>query len=166
METRGGQAGFGPVYAPGSKALILGTYPSPKSFEAGFYYGHARNRFWPLLAALAGRALPEDIPQKTALVLETGLALWDVLERCEITGAQDSSIRAAQPNDIAALVRQTQIEAVFCNGAAAHRLYSRHCQAATGLAAVRLPSTSPANAAFSFQRLLAAWQPLRAYMDL
>ena len=161
METRGRQQSFAPVCSPASHTLILGSYPSPKSFEYGFYYGHPHNRFWPLLALLTGRGTPVTIEQKTALILENGLALWDSLARCEITGASDASIRHPVPNDIASLVRATNITAIFCNGDAAYRYYRRCCEPAAGIAAVRLPSTSPANAAFSLARLASAWQPLR-----
>lgn len=162
---RGAQQSFGPVAAPGARALILGTYPSPKSFEQGFYYGHPQNRFWPLLARLAGRQqVPADVPGRRQLVLAMGLALWDVLARCRITGAADASIRDAEPNDVAGLVRQLGIQAVFCNGAQSHRLYRRHCQAAAGIEAVCLPSTSPANAAWSLERLAIAWAPVADFM--
>ena len=164
MPTRGQQPGFGPVCAPGSAALILGTYPSPKSFEAGFFYGHPQNRFWPLMAALAGAPAPTTIAEKKALILDQGLALWDVLERCTITGASDASITDPVPNDLADLIARTAITRVFCNGAAAHRLYVRYAQPHTGLPALRLPSTSPANAAFGMARLIQAWQPVQACM--
>lgn len=164
MRHRGQQQGFEPVYSAASRALILGSYPSPKSFEFGFYYGHPQNRFWPLIAALAGQPVPEDIPAKTALILSSGLALWDSLVRCEIIGASDTSIKNPEPNDIAALLPHTRIEAVFCNGAASHKFYERYCRPSTGIAATCLPSTSPANAAYSMQRLLDAWAPLRDYI--
>ena len=160
---RQGITGFGPVYTGASRALILGSYPSPKSFEVGFYYGHPQNRFWPLLAALFGAALPQSIEEKAALITQNGLALWDSLATCTITGASDSSITDAVPNDIAGLVAKTRIEAVFCNGTAAHRFYHQYCEPQTGLPALRLPSTSPANAAWGLPRLLAAWQPVRAF---
>lgn len=166
MQHRGSQTGFPPVYSPESKALILGTYPSPKSFEAGFYYYHPQNRFWPLLAALTSSALPSSIPQKKQLVLSSGLALWDTLESCEILGASDSSIKNPVPNDIASLVGKTEIQAVFCNGSAACKFYRKYCLASTGIEPVSLPSTSPANAAFSFEKLLQAWQPLASYLSV
>lgn len=163
MQPRGAQKSFGPVWGPASRALVLGSYPSPKSFENNFYYGHPQNRFWPLLAALTGSAVPNTIEEKKALVLHNSLALWDALERCEITGASDTSIKNPVPNDIAGLIAQSRITAVFCNGAASHNIYTRYCKPQTGIEAVRLPSTSPANAAFSMQRLHAAWQPLTAF---
>lgn len=164
MQTRGNQQGFGPVWAKTSRALILGSYPSPKSFEYGFYYGHPQNRFWPLLATLAAKPLPQTIEEKKAMILSNNLALWDSLSRCEIVGASDASIKNPQPNDIVGLLRKTKIEAVFCNGAASHKFYQRYCQPQTGISATCLPSTSPANAAFSMQKLLQAWAPLQEYI--
>jgi len=115
---------FAPVYNEHSRALILGTWPSPKSREMAFYYGHPQNRFWPMMAALTGEPVPkrEDIEAKKQIILRHGLALWDTLESCTITGASDASIRDVVPNDIAALLQKVPIEAVFCNGATAYRI--------------------------------------------
>lgn len=162
FENRG--RSFAPVFSRHSRALILGSYPSPKSFEVGYNYGHPQNRFWPLIAALAGRPSPTTLAERHALILESNLALWDSLESCQIIGASDASIIDPVPNDIPWLLTQAPIEAVFCNGAAAHRYYRLFCQEATGLAAAKLPSTSPANAGYRFERLLAAWVPLREYI--
>ena len=150
---------FAPVYNAHSRALILGTWPSPKSREMAFYYGHPQNRFWPMLAALTGEQTParEDIEAKKQIILRHGLALWDTLERCTITGASDASIRDAVPNDIAGLLRKAPIRAVFFNGTAAYGIYTKYQQPLTGIPAVRLPSTSPANAACSPARLEALW---------
>ena len=150
---------FEPVCGPASRALILGTWPSPKSREMSFYYGHPQNRFWPLMAALTGEPVParEDIAAKKQIILRHGLALWDTLERSTITGASDASIRDAVPNDIAALLEKVPIEAVFCNGAAAYKIYTRYLLPVSGIPAVRLPSTSPANAACRPQQLQALW---------
>lgn len=151
---------FDPVYNEGSRALILGTWPSPKSREMAFYYGHPQNRFWPMLARITGEPAParEDIEAKKQIILRHGLALWDTLASCTITGASDASIRDVVPNDIAALLRAAPIEAVLCNGAAAHRIYTRYLLPVSGIPAVRLPSTSPANAACSAQRLEQEWR--------
>ena len=150
---------FLPVYDENSRALILGTWPSPKSREMGFYYGHPQNRFWPLLAALTGEPVParEAIAAKKQLLLRHGLALWDTLERCTITGASDASIRDAVPNDIAALLENAPIQAVFCNGATAYRLYQKYLEPVSGIPAVKLPSTSPANAACRPETLRQVW---------
>ena len=150
---------FAPVYNEHSRALILGTWPSPKSREMSFYYGHPQNRFWPMLAALTGEPVParEDIEAKKQIILRHGLALWDTLESCTITGASDASIKDVEPNDLAALVNRLGVQAIFCNGATSGRLYRKYAQPLTGLEAVVLPSTSPANAAFTMPRLLDAW---------
>ena len=148
---------FEPVFGPASRALILGSWPSPESWRQGFYYGHPRNRFWPLLAELCGAQTPATVEEKRALILQNGLALWDVLERCTVTGASDASIKDPVPVDLAALLKQAPVEAVFCNGATAFRLYETLLRPVSGIPAVRLPSTSPANAAFSMEKLAAAW---------
>ncbi len=148
---------FEPVFGPASRALILGSWPSPESWRQGFYYGHPRNRFWPLLAELCGAQTPATVEEKRTLILQNGLALWDVLERCTVTGASDASIKDPVPVDLAALLQQAPVEAVFCNGATAFRLYEKMLRPVSGIPAVRLPSTSPANAAFSMEKLAAAW---------
>lgn len=155
---------FAPVYSSHSRALILGSYPSPQSFEGGFYYMHPQNRFWPLIAALAGRAVPVTIEEKKAIILQNNLALWDSLENCRIIGASDSSIEAPMPNKIGRLVREAGIEAIFCNGAASWKYYHSYCEEDAGLPATCMPSTSPANARYSLARLREEWAPLAAYM--
>ena len=147
---------FPPVYGPDSRTLIVGTWPSPKSREQGFFYGHPQNRVWPLLARLLGAPVPRDIPEKKALILAHGLALWDTVESCVITGASDASIRDVVPTDIAGLARKAPLRRVLCNGATAYRLYEKYSHV-PGLQAVKLPSTSPANAAWTLDKLAAAW---------
>ncbi|HJA26352.1 MAG TPA: DNA-deoxyinosine glycosylase [Candidatus Fournierella merdigallinarum] len=157
---------FEPVYGPASRVLILGSWPSPESWRQGFYYGHPRNRFWPLLARLCGAETPQTVGQKRALILQNGLALWDVLESCTVTGASDASIKDPVPVDLAALLKAAPIRAVLCNGATAWRLYEALLRPVSGIAAVRLPSTSPANAAWSMDRLAAAWgEALGPWLD-
>ena len=152
--------GLPPLHGARANALILGSFPSPKSREQGFFYGHKQNRFWPMMAALTGEPVPkrEDIEAKKQIILRHGLALWDTLESCTITGASDASIRDVVPNDIAALLQKVPIEAVFCNGATAYRIYTKYLQPVTGLAAVKLPSTSPANAAWRLESLCEVWR--------
>lgn len=151
--------GLPPVHGETAGALILGSFPSPKSREQGFFYGHPQNRFWPMLAAISGQPAPawDDIPAKKSLILQNGLALWDVIRCCSIRGASDASIRDVEPNDLAVLIRALGVRAVFCNGAAAARLYEKYARQAAGIPAVRLPSTSPANAACGFAALCRAW---------
>lgn len=150
---------FAPVYTEHAHTLIVGTWPSPKSRAQGFYYGHPRNRFWPMLARLLGVPVPADIPAKVALIQHHGLALWDTIEHCTITGASDASIRDVTPTDIAGLCRCAPIRTVLCNGAAAYRLCARYQALPPEVQAVQLPSTSPANAAWRMDALAAAWGP-------
>ena len=147
---------FAPVYTRESRTLIVGTWPSPKSRAQGFYYGHPQNRFWPMLAKLLCQPAPGTIEEKIALLCANGLALWDTVEHCEITGASDASIRGATPTDIEGLCRIAPIRRVLCNGATAYRLYEKYSRV-PGLEAVKLPSTSPANAAWTMDKLAAAW---------
>ena len=151
--------GLPPLHGTRAAVLILGSFPSPKSREQGFFYGHPQNRFWPLMASLTGEPVPDwaDIEAKKRIILDHGLAVWDTIGACDIRGASDASIRNVEPNDVAALVRRLGVQAVFCNGAASGRVYARYAQPMTGLPATVLPSTSPANAAWSMEKLQAAW---------
>ena len=149
---------FAPVFDRNSRILILGTFPSVKSRENQFYYGHPQNRFWKVAAALTGGAIPQTIEEKKKLLLAGHIAVWDVIASCEIEGSSDSSIRNVVPNDIAGLLGQTNIQAVFCNGGKAYELYAKYCEKACGRQAVKLPSTSPANAAWSLERLTESWR--------
>ena len=146
-----------PVFDENSRILLLGSFPSPKSRETGFYYGHPQNRFWKVLSAVLSVPEPHSVEEKREMLLSHGIALWDVLASCEIDGASDASIRDVVPNDIAALLQKVPIEAVFCNGATAYRIYTKYLQPVTGLAAVKLPSTSPANAACRPEMLRQVW---------
>ena len=151
---------FPAVYDRASCVLLLGSIPSPKSREVGFYYGHPQNRFWKVLAAVLGEPLPDTIPQKKAMLKKHHIALWDVLESCTIVGASDTSIEDAVPNKISELVKATRVERIFCTGATAHRLYQKYCAADVGIDAVKLPSTSPANCAVSFEKLVEAYRKI------
>ena len=149
---------FPPVYNEHSRLLILGSFPSVASREQQFYYGHPQNRFWRLLAALCGEATPQTVEQKKALCLMHGVALWDVIESCEIEGSSDSSIREVTVNDLTPILTQCRIRAIYANGSTAWRLFQRYQRERIGRDAVKLPSTSPANAAWNFDRLKEAWQ--------
>lgn len=151
---------FPPVADAGCHTLILGSFPSVKSREDGFFYGHPQNRFWRVLAAVYGEDVPADIPAKKALLLRHGLALWDVIASCEIVGSSDASVRNAVPVDIAHVTEAAPIRRVICNGALSAKLYRKHLQPITGIAALTAPSTSPANAAWSLEKLTAAWGAL------
>lgn len=146
-----------PVYDKNSKILILGSFPSVKSREAQFFYGHPQNRFWKVLSAVLGCECPVTTEEKKAMLLSHNIAVWDVIGSCEITGSSDASIRAVVPNDIAGLVAKTSITHIFTNGATSSNMYKRYCCNRVGIGAVRLPSTSPANASYSLERLTAEW---------
>ncbi len=150
---------FSPIYDEKAKILILGTFPSVKSRENEFYYGHPQNRFWKVLSAVFSDTLPETIPEKRDFLLKHRIALWDVIQSCNITGSADSSIKKAVPNDIPGLLEKTQIKKVFCNGKKAHGLYLQHFKSIS-LPVKALPSTSPANAAWSLEKLIHAWKSI------
>lgn len=149
-----------PVFDANSRILILGSFPSVRSREVGFFYGHPQNRFWRTLAYVFGDGVPQTTDEKRAFLLSHGVALWDVIASCEITGSSDSSIRNATPNDLGVILKNAPIERIFTNGTTAHRLYCKYLQPETGRAATCLPSTSPANAAWTQAHLNEAWSVL------
>lgn len=151
-----------PVYDENSRVLILGSFPSVKSREAMFFYGHPQNRFWRVLAAVCERPVPVSVEEKRTLLLEERIALWDVIASCEITGSSDSSIRNVVPNDLGRILNTARIEKIFVNGKTAEKYYRRWLLGVTKREAVCLPSTSPANAAWSLERLTAAWRVIRS----
>lgn len=150
--------GFPPLFDSDSRTLILGSFPSVKSREQQFYYGHPQNRFWKVLAALYDAPLPQSREEKVEFILSRNLALWDVIESCDIAGSSDASIRNAEVTDLPLILRQTKIGRIFVNGATAYRLYEKYQEPLIHREAVRLPSTSPANAAWTLERLTEAWR--------
>ena len=152
---------FPPVYDQNAEMLILGTFPSVKSRENAFYYGHPQNRFWKLLARLYGEKTPDTIEEKKAFLLIHRIALWDVIRHCEIEGSADQSIANAAANDIPALLKQTQIRNIYCNGKKAYELYQKFFKDTGEIHAFCLPSTSPANAAWTMEKLIPAWEIIR-----
>lgn len=153
-----------PLFDAHSRVLVLGTMPSPKSREAGFYYYHPQNRFWPVLSEVLGEPLPADREGRRALCLRHGVALWDVLASCEIVGASDAAIRDPVPNDLTPLLAQADLRAIFATGAKATALYRRLIEPVTGRPVIGLPSTSPANAAWSRERLVEAYRVITEYL--
>ena len=151
---------FEPVYDKDSEILILGTLPSVKSRENNFYYGHKQNRFWKVLATLLKEPVPDTIEEKKTMLLAHRIALWDVIQSCDIKGSSDSSIKNVQPTDIGMILEKTNVTQIYANGNKAGQLYKRYQFPVTGIEATVLPSTSPANAAWSLARLCEAWKTI------
>ena len=152
---------FGPLFGPESRILILGSFPSVKSREQNFFYGHPQNRFWKVIAALFDQPVPATIPEKKELILSHGLALWDSIASCVITGSSDASIRDVRANDLRIILDSCPIERIYCNGQKSHEMYNKYILPVLGREAVCLPSTSPANAQWSLEKLTAAWAVLK-----
>ena len=152
---------FEPVFDENSKVLILGTFPSVKSRENQFYYGHPQNRFWKVIAGLTESEVPQTIEEKKKLLLEHGIAIWDVIESCDIIGSSDSSIKNVVPADIESVVANSKIQNIYANGGTEKKLYEKYSKKKTGREIIGLPSTSPANAAYSLERLLECWQKVK-----
>lgn len=149
---------FDPVFDENSRILILGSLPSVASREQNFYYGHPRNRFWKILAAMFDETIPDSIEEKKQFLLRHRIALWDVIESCLISGSSDASIKEAVPNNLQEILNKASIAAVFCNGQTAAQLYHRYQEKQTGLKGEVLPSSSPANAACSLEKLTEIWK--------
>lgn len=151
--------GFEPVFDERCRVLVLGSFPSVLSRQNQFYYGNPQNRFWRVLASVVGEEVPAvgDVPGKRALLLRHGVALWDVIESCDVRGSSDASIKNVTPSDVARITRVAPLEAVLCNGGTAGRLYRRWLESVTGIEAEVLPSTSPANASWGLGRLVERW---------
>ena len=155
---------FPPLYDAQSEILILGSFPSVKSREQQFFYGHPQNRFWRVTAAVFGAEVPVTIEEKRAFLLQNHIALWDVIASCEITGSSDSSIRNVVPNDLTPIFKIAQIRQIYVNGGTAAKYYDKYQKPILQKDAIRLPSTSPANAAWSVERLISVWQCIRNHI--
>ena len=155
---------FDAFFDKDSRVLILGTIPSPKSREQGFYYGHPQNRFWKVLADVLDEEFPQTVEERKGFLKRNYIALWDVLESCEIKGASDVSIRNARPNDMNRILQEADIRAIFATGAKAAQLYKKLCFPECGVEAVRLPSTSPANCGCSYEKLREAYSQICDYV--
>lgn len=150
-----------PVYDKNSKILILGSFPSVKSREECFFYGHPQNRFWKVLSAVLGEELPVTIQDKKAMLLENNIALWDVIKSCDIEGSSDSSIKNVVANDLRVILETSDIKQIYVNGKKAEELYKKYIYSQIKQTAICLPSTSPANAVWSLERLIAAWECIK-----
>ena len=151
-----------PFYDRKSTILILGSFPSVKSREQMFFYGHPQNRFWKVISSVFGDKEPETVPEKKTFLKRHHVALWDVIGSCDIEGSSDSSIENVIVNDISKILNEADIRGVFVNGKTAEKYYKRYIEPKTGIKAVCLPSTSPANAAWSVDKLIDEWK-LRIY---
>ena len=150
-----------PLFDSSSRILILGSFPSVKSREGLFFYHHPQNRFWKVLAGVLEEPVPGSIEEKKIFLLKHRIALWDVIASCTIEGSSDSTIKNVVPNDLSGILSAADISRIFCNGGASFQYYKKYQEPRTGRAAVRLPSTSPANAAWSLDRLIREWAAIR-----
>jgi len=146
-----------PTFNEHSRVLILGSFPSVKSREMMYFYGHPQNRFWKIMAALFGETVPETVTEREAFLLRNRVAVWDSIRQCTITGSSDASIRDVIPNDLSPILDAAPIEQIFCNGKKSWDMYHRYIEPETGRKAICLPSSSPANAAWSLEKLTQAW---------
>lgn len=152
---------FEPVFNKESKILILGSFPSVKSRENNFYYGHPQNRFWKVLAQLFEANVPQTIEEKKTFLLEHHIAIWDVIESCTIIGSSDASIKDVVVNDFSKVLEHSVVERIYVNGGKAYELYRKYAQERIGIQAIKLPSTSPANAAWNLEKLCNAWSIIK-----
>ena len=150
-----------PVFDKDSKVLILGSFPSVRSREEGFFYGHPQNRFWKVTSQIFGEELPVTIDEKKAFLIRNHIALWDVIGSCEIDGSSDSSIRDVTVNDLSVILGTADIRAIFLNGKKAEQYYLKYLFPILKRDAVCLPSTSPANAAWNLEKLADAWKIIK-----
>lgn len=150
-----------PFYEKNSEVLILGSFPSVKSREQMFFYGHPQNRFWRVVASVYGCDVPQTIPEKRKFLLENKVALWDVIGECDIQGSADTSIKNVIPNDLSIILNNANIKRIFVNGKTAEKYFIKYIQNKIGQSAICLPSTSPANATWSQERLIEEWKQIR-----
>lgn len=150
-----------PLYDKNSRVLILGSFPSVKSREAQFFYGHPQNRFWKVTSAVFNEPVPQNVPEKRDFLLRNHVALWDVIRSCDIQGSADSTIKNVTPNDLSVILREADIKEIFVNGKTAEKYYNKYTKDLIKRSAICLPSTSPANAAWSVEKLIEAWQMIK-----
>lgn len=154
-----------PLFNEESRVLVLGSFPSVKSREGRFFYHHPQNRFWRVISSVFEEPVPVTIEEKRELLLRCKVAVWDVIQSCEITGSSDSSIRNVIPNDLGKVLNHSKIQRIFANGSTSYQLYMKYIHPVTGMEIFKLPSTSPANAAYSLERLLKEWSILKSYTE-
>ncbi len=152
---------FPPLYDKSSKILILGSFPSVKSRKQLFFYGHKQNRFWKVISTVFDSPTPESTEEKRAFLLSNNIALWDVIASCEITGSSDSSIKNVIANDLSEIIKNADIKQIFVNGKTAEKYYNKYTKSVINRDAICLPSTSPANATWSVERLIQSWKIIK-----
>lgn len=153
-----------PLYSSGSRVLILGSFPSIKTREYGFFYGHPQNRFWPIMEVLFDTKLTRDIEERKNFILEKKLALFDSIFQCDIIGSSDASIEKVVPSDLSSVFQEASIQKVFCNGGTSHKYYKKYHEKKYGIKAEVLPSSSPANARYRLDDLVEKWKIILEYV--
>lgn len=157
---------FSPIYNKESRILILGSFPSVKSRENNFYYGHPQNRFWKVLARVLETEVPQTIDEKKAMLLEHHIAIWDVIKSCSIIGSSDTSIKDVKVNDFSEILQASAIQTIYVNGGKAYELYHKYAEPKTGIQAIKLPSTSPANAVWNIDKLYEEWKQIKEKLEI
>ena len=156
---------FPPLFDSESRTLILGSFPSVKSRENNFYYGHPQNRYWKVLANVLEVEVPQTVEEKRAMLLDNHIAIWDVIHSCSIIGSSDTSIKDVVVNDFSEILEHSQVKTIYVNGGKAYDLYHKYAEKNTGIKAIKLPSTSPANAAWKLDRLCEVWGQIREVLN-
>lgn len=154
---------FEPIFDKNSEILVLGSFPSVKSRENNFYYAHPQNRFWRVVASVYSCPVPSSVEEKKNMLLSNKIAVWDVIRSCEITGSADSTIKSVIPNDLSEILSVADIKKIYANGKTAQSLYNKYIKKNTGVDIISLPSTSPANAAYSLEKLIKEWKIINEY---
>lgn len=154
---------FEPIFDKNSEILVLGSFPSVKSRENNFYYAHPQNRFWRVVASVYSCPVPKTVEEKKNMLLSNKIAVWDVIKSCEITGSADSTIKSVIPNDLSEILSVADIKKIYANGKTAQSLYNKYIKKNTGVDIISLPSTSPANAAYSLEKLIKEWKIINEY---
>lgn len=154
---------FEPIFDKNSEILVLGSFPSVKSRENNFYYAHPQNRFWNVVASVYSCPVPKTVEEKKNMLLSNKIAVWDVIKSCEITGSADSTIKSVIPNDLSEILSVADIKKIYANGKTAQSLYNKYIKKNTGVDIISLPSTSPANAAYSLEKLIKEWKIINEY---
>ena len=153
-----------PLYNSESKILILGSFPSVKTREYGFFYGHPQNRFWPVMEKLFNVELSRDIDERRGFLLSHGIAVFDSIYECDIIGSSDASIKNVKPSNLVEIINTADIKQVFCNGGTSYKYYKKYHAKELNLKGVKLPSTSPANARYRLDDLLKEWSEILKYL--